>query len=162
MKIKNKIKELLGICVDELEETQELNSGIEKEQKNVDFILLGCTFNEWLAISLIASTFVLYSISYYHIQRVYEQVDHEYQLKEEYVVSSSPLAIHTIQAGDEVAIDVGSGYTLTEAVQEVGANELILVNEAGETQTFFKHMIKGKVVKNPMSILFHFLIKLIN
>ena len=162
VKIKNKIKELLGICVDELEETQGLNSGIKEEQKSVGFSFLGCTFNEWLAISLIASTFLLYSISYYRIQRVYEKVEHEYQLKEEYVVSSSPLAIYTIQAGDEVAIDVGGGYTLTETVQEVGANELILVNEAGETQTFFKHMIKGKVVKNPMSILFHFLIKLIN
>ena len=158
MKIKNKIKELLGICVDELEETQELKN----DRKNIGFSFLGCTFNEWLAISLVASSFVLYSISYYHIQRVYEQVNHEYQFKEEYVVSSSPLAIYTIQAGDEVAIDVGGGYTLMETIQEVRANELILVNEAGETQTFDKHMIKGKVVKNPVSILFHFVIKLIN
>ena len=158
VKIKNKIKELLGICVDELEETQDLKN----DRKNIGFSFLGCTFNELLAISLIASTFLLYSISYYRIQRVYEKVEHEYQLKEEYVVSSSPLAIYTIQAGDEVAIDVGGGYTLTETVQEVGANELILVNEAGETQTFSNHMIKGKVVKNPVSILFHFVVKLIN
>ena len=44
VKIKNKIKELLGICVDELEETQGLNSGIKEEQKSVGFSFLGCTF----------------------------------------------------------------------------------------------------------------------
>ena len=70
------------------------------------------------------------------------------------MVSISPLAIYTIQAGDEVAIDVGSGYTLTEAVQEVRSNELILVNEAGDTLTISNDMIKGKVVKNPVSYYF--------
>lgn len=157
MTVKDRIKVWLGICLDEEEETQELKSKQEKK----GFSFLGCTFNELLAISLVSSSFLLYSLSYYHIQRVYERVEDDYQLLEEYVVSSSPFALHLINAGDEVAVDMGNGYTLTETVQEVTANTITLVNEAGATKTVDRSDVKGKVVKNPSSLFFHVVIKLI-
>lgn len=156
MTVKDRIKVWLGICLDD-EETQELKSKQEKK----GFSFLGCTFNELLAISLIASSFLLYSLSYYHIQRIYEKVEDDYQLLEEYVVSSSPLARHMIQVGDEVAVDMGNGYTLTETVQETTKHTLTLVNEAGETKQVSKNMVIGKVVKNPVSLCFHLFTKLI-
>ena len=155
MTVKDRIKVWLGICLDD----EEVEVVREVEEKGFRF--LGYTFNELLAISLIASSFVLYSLSYYHVQRVYEKVEDDYQLLEEYVVSSSPFAIHLINAGDEVAVDMGNGYTLTETVQEVTANTITLVNEAGATKTVDKQMVKGKVVKNPSSLFFHVIIKLI-
>ena len=144
--IKQRIKDWCGFVDDEAGEIEIDEKTSLKENIMVfvvAFILVACLFGFWF--------------KYYQFNTIYDMVDDELVVIDEYVVSNSPFALKSIKAGDKVKVYFENGYELTEKVKEVLPDGVILTNADGETKFFSNYQIEGKVVNNLTSGLFSLL-----
>ena len=145
--IKQRIKDWCGFVDDDEAGEVEIDKKASLKENImvfvVAFILVACLFGFWF--------------KYYQFNTIYDMVDDELVVIDEYVVSNSPFALKSIKAGDKVKVYFENGYELTEKVKEVLPDGVILTNADGETKFFSNYQIQGKVVNNLTSGLFSLL-----
>lgn len=150
---KERIKFVLGI--EELEAGQEEEVVVKTSSLKENLLMIAGCF--------ILSLFIVrFSINYYQLHSIYQVKDNGYKLANQYVVSSSPYALCSIEAGDKVVIALTEDYNLTAEVVSTFTNGFLSTNQQGLPEYYEYEDVTGKVVSNPISWVFSCSAKFLN